>query len=213
MPMMPRQGIAGASLRVASETLPAASPSTSMNRSKAAASTASVSRSARFRPETACTAQRAWSSISSRRTRSSGCPIERYCAAQHTATKVRAQESRCVEVNLVAEQFRELLLDRHESQPDPRSRLELDEYIHVAFGAEVLAKRGAEEGEPPDGGAAAKLCEPLAIDLKCQCCHPNACYHDGCKGLPSSRGRPLHAAAVLAADLVEGVSDLAEGAG
>jgi len=116
MPMISRHGICGALVLVLEETLLAASPITSINRSRAAARMKSEFRLDRYLSATAATARRAWSSMSRRSASSSGGLIDGYRLRLDTIAEVWAQESQSVQVHFPTEESLQLFLHGEQLQ-------------------------------------------------------------------------------------------------
>ena len=80
-----------------------------------------------------------------------------------------AEETLDAQVDAAADDLGRLNLQAdHVEEGDPGLGRELDQYVHVAPRAEILAQHGAEEGEAPDGIAAAEVGDALVIDLDVQ---------------------------------------------
>src|SRR3989337_1895195 len=68
---------------------------------------------------------------------------------QHLVSETVAEESRRVEIDLAAKQFRKLRLDiRQTKRPHPCPGLENDKDVNCTNGTKALAKGGEEEPQP-----------------------------------------------------------------
>lgn len=76
----------------------------------------------------------------------------------------RTDEPRRVEINPASEQIGQFPFDGEEGQPRRPPRLELDEEIDVAVGAEIVAQGGTEEREAADPVLASEGGDGFPVD-------------------------------------------------
>lgn len=69
------------------------------------------------------------------------------------------------EVDFVAEEVGEVVLDVEDLPPWSVSRFELDQHVDVAVRAEIVAQHGTEEGQPSDVVPTAERRERSGIDV------------------------------------------------
>ena len=83
----------------------------------------------------------------------------------HFLTEVAAEKSLGPQVDVASDDLAQLVLHAdHVDEGDLGLRCELHQHVHVALRTKVGAQDGPEEGEAPDGIAAAKRGDALVID-------------------------------------------------
>jgi hypothetical protein len=90
------------------------------------------------------------------RTSSSGGLIDRNGFSNDLISEVRAEECRCVQVDLVIEEPGKLVLESDETESNALAWEELDEQVDIASGAELSPGRRTEDCQPTDTVAAAE---------------------------------------------------------
>src|SRR4051812_3934185 len=79
-------------------------------------------------------------------------------------SEVAAERRRGVQIDGPPKQLAQFLLHPEEAEAGGPTRLELDEHVNVAAGAEVVPQRRPEEGETPNAVLAAEFGKSLLID-------------------------------------------------
>src|SRR5687768_12827172 len=161
------QGMSGACAWVASETLPAASPTISIARVSASRSISSLLRSMRSRPATRrCTVSSA-STICRSLTISSG-GMEQLRSSHDLVPEITAQLFGRAKIDgKAAEHLRKLDLHlRHIEQGWRGARFELDQQVDVAVAAGGPLQPRTEQRQAADAVAATEFVQQIGLDAK-----------------------------------------------
>jgi hypothetical protein len=97
------------------------------------------------------------------------CRIRDLGGPDHVLTEEVTEASRGMQVNVASDELGELTLQIDElKQADAGIGGELDQYVDITLGAEVITQDSAKGGEPKDTGAPAKGAQLICIDVDLQ---------------------------------------------
>src|SRR2546426_569751 len=163
------QGTCGYFWRRSSGIRLTASPSTSITRSNAKASRQSTFSSGRLLPAQSSRACRAYSAIWRSVTPGSCSLINGQRLTQNLVSKILAEPLRRVEIDLLPDDFRQLISVTEEYQSGTHAWSKLDQHVHVATQwIKIIAQHRVEDAQFAGASHATKFGNFLAINLDWQ---------------------------------------------
>src|SRR5262249_36066725 len=94
----------------------------------------------------------------------SGGLIDRQCPCLDLASEIPTEELRCVQVHAATDDPRQLLLHPEEVPARGMPRLEVDQYVHIAVLADIVAQDRPKEAQTEDMVPRAELGNPFMIE-------------------------------------------------